>query len=283
MIVTTYPNAQEFLLKAQPFLEENEAANNLLLGVCLQLKRFPHRVKTIPYFITVSAQDNLVLAAAMTPPHKLVMYGKNNPANAIEMMARQMMADQAIAPGVLGPASIAAAFARAWSDITGVKHIKGTSQRIYELRRVIPPAPVAGRLRLAASSEVDLITLWALAFQDEVLMPGDPAQTRESIELRLSQQEIYLWDNGQPVSMAARARPISRGISVNLVYTPPELRRHGYASSAVAALSQILLDEGWQFCTLFADLANPISNHIYQAIGYKLVCDVNEYIFDHVG
>jgi hypothetical protein len=47
----------------------------------------------------------------------------------------------------------------------------------------------------------------------------------------------------------------------------------------VAALSQSLLDSGYEFCVLFADLANPTSNHIYQDIGYTPVCDFATYRF----
>jgi hypothetical protein len=47
----------------------------------------------------------------------------------------------------------------------------------------------------------------------------------------------------------------------------------------VAGVSQYLLDSGRKFCTLFTDLANPTSNHIYQVIGYEPVCDVDEYKF----
>ena len=34
------------------------------------------------------------------------------------------------------------------------------------------------------------------------------------------------------------------------------------------------------FCFLFTDLANPTSNHIYQAIGYEPVTDIDVYVFD---
>jgi predicted GNAT family acetyltransferase len=61
-----------------------------------------------------------------------------------------------------------------------------------------------------------------------------------------------------------------------MVYTPPRFRNRGYASMAVATLSQRLLEAGYDFCTLFTDLANPTSNHIYQAIGYRRVCDFAE-------
>ncbi len=33
-------------------------------------------------------------------------------------------------------------------------------------------------------------------------------------------------------------------------------------------------------CFLYTDLSNPTSNHIYQAIGYRPVCDVDAYAFD---
>ncbi len=72
----------------------------------------------------------------------------------------------------------------------------------------------------------------------------------------------------------------THGIVVSLVYTPRALRGRGYASACVAALSQQLLDAGWQFCALFTDLANPTSNDIYQRIGYRPVCDFNEYDFE---
>ena len=96
---------------------------------------------------------------------------------------------------------------------------------------------------------------------------------------RVGDRDVYLWEDGQPVSMAAKARPTINGITVNLVYTPPQFRRRGYATSCVARLSQLLLDSGWKFCTLFTDLANPTSNDIYQKVGYMPVCDFNECVF----
>ena len=40
-----------------------------------------------------------------------------------------------------------------------------------------------------------------------------------------------------------------------------------------------LLDEGFARCCLYTDLANPTSNKIYQAIGYRPVGDAAEYPF----
>ncbi len=48
----------------------------------------------------------------------------------------------------------------------------------------------------------------------------------------------------------------------------------------MATASQLQLDAGRRFCFLFTDLANPTANHIYQAIGYEAVRDVDEYRFE---
>lgn len=85
----------------------------------------------------------------------------------------------------------------------------------------------------------------------------------------MEEKSIFLWEDQHPVSMTRKARATNNGIIIGLVYTPPEFRQQGYTSSCVASLSQLLLDEGYQFCSLYTDLANPTSNQIYQRIGYR--------------
>jgi predicted GNAT family acetyltransferase len=79
--------------------------------------------------------------------------------------------------------------------------------------------------------------------------------------------------------MAGYTGSTPNGIRVTAVYTPPERRNRGYASACVAALSQMRLEGGRRFCFLFTDLANPTPNRIYQQIGYRAVCDMDEFTF----
>ncbi len=79
--------------------------------------------------------------------------------------------------------------------------------------------------------------------------------------------------------MCGTAGRTSSGIRIGAVYTPPEMRGHGYASNCVAAASQAQLDSGLRYVFL-TDLRNPTSNHIYREIGYEPVCDVDEYRFE---
>jgi predicted GNAT family acetyltransferase len=38
-----------------------------------------------------------------------------------------------------------------------------------------------------------------------------------------------------------------------------------------------MLDAGHPLCCLYTDATNPTSNHIYQEVGYRVVCEVEEY------
>jgi len=44
-----------------------------------------------------------------------------------------------------------------------------------------------------------------------------------------------------------------------------------------------VLETGKEYCFLYTDLSNPTTNHIYQAIGYRPVIDVSEWLFDAPG
>jgi predicted GNAT family acetyltransferase len=47
----------------------------------------------------------------------------------------------------------------------------------------------------------------------------------------------------------------------------------------VAALSQEALGAGAGACMLYTDAANPVSNRIYQRIGYRPVGTADEWLF----
>ena len=77
-----------------------------------------------------------------------------------------------------------------------------------------------------------------------------------------------------PVAEAGARRP--RAASAG---GPPEHRGHGYATDASAHLSQMILDEGASYSSLFADIHNPRTNKIYQMIGYEEIGIHNVYSF----
>lgn len=292
MKLTRYESARDFMNRARAPLEEQEAANSLIIGIPARLIDNPDYYSKYPiYMATVDDGDRFVAAAVRTPPHRVIIYSAlvDDPAP-LRLIADDLVAvgesydaDSPVrrVSGVIAHSATALAFARIWTETTGQPFKPGMDQRIYELREVFPPENVPGHLRSARDDELDLLTEWVYWFNDDCHLPAlTKDEARETAIRLVTNGNLFLWEvDGRPVSMSGRGRSSTHGITVNMVYTPPELRGRGYASACVAALSQQLLDNGWQFCALYTDLANPTSNDIYQRIGYRPVCDSNEYDF----
>lgn len=282
MLITSYQSTGDFLTRTREELERQEVKNSLPLGIVLGMYQHPERVKIAPYLASIEDEHGLVMIGVMTPPNYLIVTSNRSGdlREAEELLIRNLRENNWNVPGMRGPAPVSDNFAQTWTDLTGQGHHIRTSQRIFELTSVIPPRPGPGELRLAKPDDLELIVSWFRAFSEEVDHdPISPAETLEWARNRMSGTYFWVLPDGEVVSMACKTRPVSKVVSVGPVYTPPEHRGHGYASRCVAALSQILLDSGWERCSLFTDRANPTSNKIYQHIGYNPVCDFNDYRF----
>ena len=63
------------------------------------------------------------------------------------------------------------------------------------------------------------------------------------------------------------------------MFTPKEHRGGGIASYVVGELTRRGLAAGHRMC-LFTDQANPTSNKIYEALGYRPVTDMAEHLIE---
>jgi len=286
VIITTYRHASDFLARARADLERDEVLHGLPLGIVLRLQQVPEHIERQPYLATIE-EGKLIVAAVMTPPFRLIVTSNHLDAvgSAPSLLIRDLREHGWLVPGVIGPASLSDHFAQTWTILTGERAHLRTRERLFELTQVITPRPGPGSLRQATPDDLELVVRWVKAFQQEALhttLSEDEAASWA--RLRIGRGEAYLWvlSNEEIVSLVCTTRPISHVISIAPVYTPLELRGRGYASHSVAALSQRLLDSGWQRCSLFTDLSNPTSNSIYQQVGYRPICDFHEYDFSPV-
>ena len=182
---------------------------------------------------------------------------------------------------MLGPVEHVRAFVEARAALGGPPGALEMSERIYRLTEVQPAASCPGRARPATLDDRDLVIAWLEAFRREAFGEADPGSVVADADRWLARRgrSLHLWEDGDVVSLAGTGGRTPNGIRIGPVYTPPDARRRGYASALVAAISQAELDAGRRFCFLFTDLANPTANHIYQAIGYAPVRDVEAYAF----
>jgi predicted GNAT family acetyltransferase len=155
--------------------------------------------------------------------------------------------------------------------------------RLHELGQLVPPVPVPGHLEAATEDDVDLATEWFGAFMGDAdeqagrprgASAGEVPDRAEMLrQLRAGQLWFWVTETGEKVHLTG-ARPPSFGVArVGPVYTPPGQRGRGWASNAVAEVSRRIQARGARVC-LFTDQANPVSNKIYAALGYRPVVDM---------
>jgi len=278
MNVRRYATAAEILPDVRVFLEREEAVANLALGGLIRLAAKPASTEeeNRPFFVLVSHEGEPVLLMVRTPPHNMILHAgaADGPQGsqldaAYEAGGAFLLREGLEIPGVIGPRDVAIGFADLWSQMTGEAWHFQMEQMIYRLDRVEDVPLCSGELIQADEEHLDMLVDWMLGFSEATPDVWDRADARKRAEDRVAERSIYLWRDQRPVSMAWRSRSTPHGITVTGVYTPPEFRRHGYATSCVASLSRLLLEEGHQYCTLYTDLANPTSNSIYQKIGYR--------------
>ncbi len=275
LIYTEHPNAKSFLAIARAALERRESVNGLMLGISLRLVSQPTAYGSQPYLATVESDAGLRIVAVMTPPYKLQLYAEDEcDLTGLEWVADALLRGSWPVPGVMAGEAVAEAFASIWCRQTGASYHTTMRQGIYELRHVVHPPYPAGEFRPAVAEDIELVRQWARGFHQDCFGDDRAEQSMTAAEEAAKKRDLFLWVDGVPASMAARRRPTPHGEAVSHVYTPPDQRRKGYATAVVARVSQRILDDGKQFCTLYTNLANPTSNSIYQKIGYTRVADV---------
>ncbi|MFF9478840.1 GNAT family N-acetyltransferase [Streptomyces sp. NPDC014733] len=206
-----------------------------------------------------------------TPPRPVLLSAMS--ARAAGALADTLTRERRPVPGVGGDHTAVDAFAATW-----LRHHGGTADtversRLHRLGTLVPPHPgPPGAARPATTADRALVLEWFAAFAaDAGVAPPRDART---VDDRIAHGRVLLWeDAGRPVAMAAHTGADDGITRVAPVYTPPGLRGRGYAGAVTAALSRTARDTGAHEVLLFADLANPTANALYQRLGYESVRD----------
>ena len=273
-----HDSVDEFREIAEPLYRRDPIAHTIELTL-LQAGPFPDD----SLLLTVWDDGTPVGAALQTPPYPLTC-------NAIPMSTVNAVVDELAAghpelTAVRGERSSAAAFADAWHAITGQQARIGTEERLYRLGTLRDPAGVAGAPRNATGDDRALLVDWVQRFFEDAFGQVHNDGREEFVETAAQVgHRFVLWDvGGEPASMAMLRVPAAGVSRIGPVYTPPDRRGHGYGSAVTAAACQLAYRSGTPDVVLFADLANPTSNAIYQRIGFEAVGDSVRIDFETLG
>ena len=283
--IVQHDHAEELLALSGAFLEKRESENNLPFGLAHTLARDPHYYgDDSPLLLSILENGIPVGVAVRSPPYRIVLSIFETEIDAaVDRLVQHMQRGKARVPGVVGPEAEARCFSNQWmSTFPGASAIPKKRLRMFEARSVIDVSPAPGRLRLAVMDDLRLMAQWIAEFSREAVgEKSDPGKAERNAEKYIAERNLYIWDHDGPVSIARQSRAVKNGTNVTLVYTPPAFRNRGYATSCVYELTKKLLAGRYRFCSLFTDLANPTSNHIYQKIGYVPMAATLEFDFDY--
>lgn len=263
-------DAGGYLDHAGDFLSRRPVEHSVLLSAATShLEERPVDDAEPNLWLWVEEAGEVVAAAQHTPPHGA--YLSTGPAEAMHLIAQTLRELRPALSGVGGISDAPREFAAEWARLGGGRADAAMGEALYAADAVSIPSGVAGRLRQATHVDAPLLRVWRDGFVAEagvIAAPGD------AIGWRIDAGSLFVWEvDGEVVSMAAVTAPQADVSRVQLVYTPPPQRKRGHASACVATLTARELAHRGRTCMLYADLANPTSNGIYQAIGYRRVGD----------
>jgi len=280
-----YDSVDEFHHIAYPFLIKHEAENNLPLAILNSLKRNKEIYGVeVPLLFSLIYDEKLELIALRTPPHDLIIAYLDK-LEAISILVDELYKRKEKLPGVLSFKEAADTFAKLWCEKNSLKCNLFRKERVFKLERVSKDLIGDRLFSVASKAHKTLVLQWAEEMMREAMIDlteelVDQSKKNFAKEFDENRSSFYLlFDINEPVSMVRKAGKTPNGNFINYVYTPPSLRRKGYATECVAKMSKLLLEEGNKYCFLFTDLSNPISNSIYQKIGYGPVIYENHYKF----
>lgn len=274
-------DVETFLAQAGDFLRSRPALHTVPLTVTEALRtRGATAYGTEAPLLGWQERAGEVRAAFFrTPPRRLTITSLT-PTEA-DALAAHLAGLGHVLPGVNADDDTADAFAEAWARHTGVTPTLHERERLYRLGALTPPDPAPeGRGRVVGEQDRDQLMLWYREFVAAIggTAPSDP---RAWAETRIADGRVTFWESpdGTPVSMAGATPLVAGQVRVAPVYTPAHLRGRGYGGAATVEVSRAALAAGAAEVLLFADLANPTSNALYQRIGYRPVSDFAVYNF----
>lgn len=204
-----------------------------------------------------------VLIAIRLNGFPLVLYGSEH---CVAELA-QVVADNKLQfDKVLGYYDLADKFLTCYERYDGGSHKVNLCMDIMYCEQ-IAPCDMSGVER-ATAKDVEEITQLYVAFLTEAL--GKNATWGGKIDQIAQEIDNFalLRVDGEIVSIASRKDSGNGLCRISNVFTKPQHRNKGYSRKIVTYLTNRILTSGNLPC-LFVDKHNPVSNHLYQTIGYK--------------
>ena len=201
MEIAKYFDAEKFLSDNHRFLFENEAANNLIIGIANRLTRVEKKEDVL--MCSITDRDDVLLCVVMTPPRDLIVASKEVNELAIILLVNDLVEQGISLPGIMAESTFANLFCEKWKEKTGNEPKLFRRERAYQLSACNKIKTSDGQMRVADKNDMDQIAEWIADFHSEIDEPITPEATKKISEEKITNKNIFVWVDGKIVSMCA--------------------------------------------------------------------------------
>lgn len=275
-----YKKLEDFMVDNFELILEKEWLNCLMVGNCLEGQKIGTEGWLLAR-ITKNEQTELIIL--YRKPWKLTMYSPtaNTSDELYKFAAEEIYKQDNNLFGVLAETKISNKFAKYYSEVSQKQYKLVHPMKILVLEKLLPiEKNMDANFRQATENDRQVLSQYIKGFwKDGLAEEKSDEEANEKFEYYLKRGYYVLEKQGKIVSQAVIGRELLKGKGVSAVYTPKEERGKGYAYNLVYRLSKKCLEEGAEYCVLYTDAENPISNHIYEKIGYvkRVECEELEF------
>lgn len=248
----------------QDFLREN---SDLLIKYPLETVFFELNAKFLAEtnnnnFVIRLDQDDKYLIAVHVGNFPMVIFGDNS--LCVEF-AHIAVKEQLTFPKVLGALDTCEAFLAEYGKLTGCTHAINHAMDIMRCDK--PNACNTDGVEWATEQDLDEIAVIGASFESEAMGEERTVEYyKQSLQGRMA-DFVLIRRDGKIVSVAAKSRETDQLCAISWVYTFPQYRNKGLSCKIVTYLTQSITDSG-RLAYLFVDKTNPVSNHLYDKIGF---------------
>lgn len=272
MIITQYTSLDHSTFESlKEYLSEDEIRNNYILGKLSKIHRFD-----VSETLVIEIDDPIhrtKLVILKMPDNQLILTGTGtNLDPSIKEAIRVLLNKEIEIESVRGVLPFVCKFNDIWCATMKCSAELLFNQGIYAISKLNNRNLKYGTLREMKAEDKELAKEWIQNFYKSANhISLTPVKIENTVMELLKNRSLYVWEDHIPVAMVGIVRRLANTAVLSYVYTPNQYQNQGYATTCVYALTQKVLDIGYEKCCLHADLDNPISNAVYKKIGFELI------------
>lgn len=264
MKVSVYNDSASFLADCRPLLEKDEAFNNGMLSIMSLIDAGSDIFERPAWLATIEDDNEIIGCAVHARPDGL--HVSEIPEAAVPVLFDAIDKDVGMPHRIMASQANSESLSRMWREKAGANVTLSTRWHVYRLDELVPPKRrTDGVLRKGRAKERELVAEWGRHYGDEKPAPVDVS---DFMVRKLNDGDLFVWDDDGAKTILTLSGKMGKCVRISAVYTPPEFRGRGYASTATADLSQLQFDSGFGALTLTAMIDDP-AERIYIRLGYE--------------